>query len=678
MVERKINCWEYMRCGREEGGRKAAELGICPASADITFDGINFGKNAGRICWAVAGTFCGGRAQGSFAEKRSSCVGCAFFIKVQEEETALSQKKFLGFLSRGEGSQLLKGMTYKHIKTGERFITQGEVAQAAYIIDRGSCLVLVEREGELYPAGHRGKGDIVGELTLLTGEPQNAHMESETDMDVWVLSKAQFDNISRSDPEVLDFLTELVADRFDSRRPTADRTVGKYLATQVIGSGGYSIVYRGIHRALNMPVAIKMMRHNMALNPSFLRSFWNEGRIIARLNHENIIKVYDIEELYRTVFIIMELMDGESLKAMIDRLGRISPHLAANFLAQMCTGLNYAHKKGILHLDINPTNVFVQSDDRLKILDFGVAAPVGSTDRSIFDGTIYYTAPEQIRCERLDERTDVYSLGITAYEMITGGKPFVGDRVKSVMDMHLNQDVPDPAETVEDLPEPLRKFIIRACERDPKRRYPSMEEALRVLSPLVSDYQITGKANLHEDPIEILTREHSLIREFLDNLAIAANMLETGDRPPPAFFEKALQFARQFADKFHHLKEEHVMFAQLAQKKGGSLDGPIEALRHQHERGRNFVKEISNSLAGYVKGEETALVTLLENLVGYTHLLRHHIHKEDHQFFPAAKEAFSDDEMKGLAELFRREDEKSGGGICEVYQKLVQEMALLL
>jgi serine/threonine protein kinase len=669
-----------MKCGREEGGRMMADLGVCPAFRDVSFDGINFGKNAGRICWAVAGTFCGGKIQGSFAEKRASCVSCDFFRKVQEEQGANdAHRKFLGFLSRGEKSPLLKGMTYKHVKAGVRFISQGEISESAYIIQRGSCLVLVEKEGKLHPTGHRGKGDIVGELTLLTGEPQNAHVVAETDIDAWVLNRAHFDRISKSDPEFLEFLTELVADRFDSKRPTADRQIGKYLATHVIGSGGYSIVYRGIHRTLNMPVAIKMLRHHMAMNEEFLRVFWNEAKIIATLNHENIIKVYDIEELYRTVFIIMELMDGESLQAMIKRLGKIPPSLAANFLTQMCSGLNYAHKKGILHLDVNPSNVFVQRDDSLKILDFGVAAPVGSEDRSIFDGTIYYTAPEQIRCERLDERTDVYSLGITAYEMVTGEKPYPGDRVKEVMDMHLHRRIPDPGEKVRDLPEALRQFITKACERDPERRYPDMENALHALAPLVSDHQVTGKAEGGEDPIEILIHEHSVIRSFLDNLAIAADRLETGDRPPPAFFEKALQFARKFADRFHHLKEEHLMFAQLAQKRGGTLDGPIESLRHQHERGRNFVREISDSLDGYAKGDEIALVTLLENLVGYTHLLRHHIHKEDHQFFPEAREAFTADEMKGLSELFRKEEERSGGGgTCESYQNLVQEMALLL
>jgi serine/threonine protein kinase len=678
MAQNRQNCWNYMKCGREPGGPKVDEFGICPAASDTSFNGINLGENAGRFCWAVAGTFCEGKVQGSFAEKRASCIACDFFQEVQKEEgTVGSHTKFLGFLSHGEESAILRGMTYRHVRAGERFVTQGEVAEAAYIIQRGSCLVLVEKEGKLYPVGHRGKGDIVGELTLLTGEPQNAHVEAETDMDVWVLNKTHFDNISRNDPELLDFLTELVADRFDSNRPTADRVIGKYLATEIIGRGGYSIIYKGIHTVLNMPVAIKMMRHNLSLCPEFLGNFWNEAKIIAKLHHENIIKIYDIEDLYGTVFIIMELVEGESLREMLERLGVIPPSLAADFLVQICTGLGYAHQEGILHQDINPANILVQRDDRLKILDFGLACPPGTEDRGIFDGTIEYMAPEQIECKPVDQRTDIYSLGITAYEMVTGRRPFQTDDVRRVMEMHLNQDIPDPAQVVSGLPEGLRRFIVKACHRDPARRYGDMEEALKDLLPLAKEFDLDRIYHPILDAIEILIKEHALIRQFLDNLAFAVDKLETGERPAVEFFEKAVQFARNFADKFHHLKEEHLMLAQLAQKKGGVLDGPIEALRHQHERGRNFITEIHNALDGYARGDDVHTTNLLENSAAYIHLLRHHIHKEDHNFFPLARDEFTEKELWALSELFGREEEKFGGKFFENSQDLVQEMAKL-
>jgi serine/threonine protein kinase len=145
------------------------------------------------------------------------------------------------------------------------------------------------------------------------------------------------------------------------------------------------------------------------------------------------VTVYDIEELYRTVFIITELVEGESLRDTLRRLKRIPPAIAARFLVEVCASLAYARQKGILHMDINPSDIFVQSEDRIKILDFGVACPSGCNDRSIFEGTIYYMAPEQILCKTVDPRTDIYSLGISAYEIITGKRPLREDGLKSLM-----------------------------------------------------------------------------------------------------------------------------------------------------------------------------------------------------------------------------------------------------
>ncbi len=665
-----------MGCGREAGGARSEDLGVCPAAADESFDGLNLGRNAGRICWAVAGTFCGGRVQGTFAEKRRSCVDCEFFRRVQQEQgTADLSAGFLKFVSPDTVSPILKNLTYQHIRAGTRFIRQGEPTDKAYIIERGSCLVIVEKEDGLHPVRHGGPGDIVGELTIITGEPQPAHAEAQTDMDVWVLDKAQFADLSAKEPKVLEFLTELVADRFDSRRPIADRTIGKYVATDVIGSGGYSIVYRGYHRTLNRPVAIKMLRHDLALRPEFQRSFWGEARTVAHLDHENIIRVFDIEELHRTVFIIMELLEGESLQAMIRRLGSIPAGTAARILAQLCAGLAYAHAQGILHQDVNPSNVHVLPGDRVKILDFGVACSSGCDDRSIFDGTIYYMAPEQIRCQPVDPRSDIFSLGITAFEMVTGRRPFPEQSIARVMDLHVSADIPDPGQVKPGVPEPLRRFIRKACRRDPQSRYRTAGEAAAELGVLTDAAAAAAELRSSPDPIDLLIREHALIRQFLDNLALAAERIETGEPPPSAFFETAIAFARDFADGFHHFKEEHLMFTQLAQKKGGLLDGQLEALRHQHERGRNFVRGMAEALEGYARGDETHLTALLENLAAYVHLLRHHIHREDHLFFEMARQEFSAGELSALGELFLQEERREEGMSFEQGQGQVQEMA---
>ena len=491
--KKPLNCWEVMMCGREKGGKNSAKNGVCPAAADQSFDGINSGKCGGRICWAVAGTFCGGCVQGSFADKRPSCLNCDFYQMVQEEEgLANRQTKFLQFLVQENRSPFFDKMTYRHIKAGERFVEQYAVEETAYIIQRGSCLVIVEKDGELHPVNHYGEGDIIGGLGILTGEPRRAHVEAETDMDLWVMTRKQFDEMAEKDPDLLDFITELVADRLDSRRPTAYRTIGKYVATDIIGRGAFSIVYKGVHKGLNMPVAIKMMRHDMAMYPDFLDSFRNEARIIASLAHDHIVKVYDFEERYRTLFIIMEYLKGASLKNMISRLRTIPSKLAANFLIQICSALTYAHQKGIVHRDINPSNIIVQPNDKIKILDFGLACPAGTEDFSN-TGTVYYMAPEQIDGGPVDHRTDIYALGITAFEMVTGRRPFPEGNAQELLDMHLTKDLPDPGKINANIPDELREFIITSARCDPDRRYQDLNRAMTALRPLAQDDRFSRK-----------------------------------------------------------------------------------------------------------------------------------------------------------------------------------------
>ena len=486
-MPRKINCWEYMKCGRQPGGENVDEHGECPAAVDSSFEGINDGCQAGRICWAVAGTFCGGEVQGTYAEKRGSCVSCEFYQLVQKEEgNSLAGQKFLSFLSEEKNYPLLKRMTCNTASAGERIITQGEVRENVLIVQKGSCLAIVEKNGQMHPVGHRGRGDALGIVSFLTGEPQTAHVEAETDIELWVLDRDMFENINRQHPELLEFLTEMVADQFDSKRPVADRIIGKYLATDIIGRGAFSIVYKGVHTGLNMPVAIKMLRHNLAMNPDFQATFRKEARTIAGLDHENIIQVHDIEERYQTLFIIEELVVGESLKDLLGRLGKIPISLAVDYLIQICAGLAYAHQKNIIHRDINPTNLFVRQNDRIKSLDFGLACPIGTEDYASL-GTLAYMAPEQIESESLDARTDIYALGFTAFEMVTGKKPYRCNDAQTLSKMHTTCNVPDPSVFVQDIPAALKNIIMKCCRRSPRHRYQHIAAALEDLSRLAEE-----------------------------------------------------------------------------------------------------------------------------------------------------------------------------------------------
>jgi hemerythrin-like domain-containing protein len=178
------------------------------------------------------------------------------------------------------------------------------------------------------------------------------------------------------------------------------------------------------------------------------------------------------------------------------------------------------------------------------------------------------------------------------------------------------------------------------------------------------------------NPIEILAKEHGLIREALDSCSLARQKLEEGTNPPVEFFEKTVEFARTFVDKRHHFKEEYLMFGKLAAKHHSELDGEIEALRQQHDHGREYVSEMANALDGYAKGKDAQVTIMLENLSPYVTMLRHHILREDRVFYPMVVEVLTQEEMDDLAELYAKEDERHG--TVEAMQGLVRDLKGLL
>ena len=180
------------------------------------------------------------------------------------------------------------------------------------------------------------------------------------------------------------------------------------------------------------------------------------------------------------------------------------------------------------------------------------------------------------------------------------------------------------------------------------------------------------------EPLEILRNEHGLIRQFVDNLSLAGDKMAEGERPPTEFFAKAVLFAKEFADEFHHPKEEYVMFVRLAQKKGGAMDGEIESLRHQHEHARDYMSAIATALNGYNEGSPFKTSDILENMGAYIVMERAHIHKEDHVFFPMVAKEFSDQEMAQINVEFEKVKQKAGGQKFEEAHRLVVEMGSIL
>ncbi len=386
--------------------------------------------------------------------------------------------------------QFLQSMTFSHVKKGERIITQGEKGDNFYLILNGTCIVTQEKNDMLFEIDQRRSGDILGERALFDEEIRSAHVFAETDVDLLSMGKGTFEALSREYPDLRNFLSEVFAHQLSASIVTDDRKIGKYIITERIANGGSGLIFKGSHTLLNMPVAIKMLKHEMAMNRDFLEAFRNEANIIAQLNHPNIIKVYDIEERYQTVFIIMEYLDGVPLKNLLKNMKLSLPQIV-DFILQICFGLEYAHKKGIIHQDINPQNIFILPDGQVKIFDFGLACFRGCVDPNfLFPGTISYISPEQIRGDPVDERTDIYSLGITVYEMITGHVPFIGDDMGTLINAHLQKDIPDIHSKMHDVPKELNTFLRKATQKEPSARYQNVSEILREIQSLSEQLRV--------------------------------------------------------------------------------------------------------------------------------------------------------------------------------------------
>lgn len=366
---------------------------------------------------------------------------------------------------------------------GERFICQGREGDCLFLIQDGHCLIQIQKDGISHRIDRCGPGEVVGEMALLTGATRTADVVAEGSVTVWSLAIDHFEYLAERFPDLRIFLTELLSQRLAKSTLISDRTVGKYRIKGKISHGGWGFVYRGVNELLGLPVAIKMLKHQMAMDPDFQRTFRREAKIIARLRHPSIVRVFDILEMYQTVFIVMECLEGESLENMLSRCGSLPHALTGRILYQVASGLAFAHSMGIIHHDIKPGNIFLTEEERAKILDFGLAI-VSGEEKHPFMGTIEYMAPEQLNSSAIDQRVDIYTLGLTAYEMVTGCKPWPSGNISAVIGRRLSEDIPDPALQAADIPEPLRDFICKACRLDPEKRYRTMEEVLAALRPL--------------------------------------------------------------------------------------------------------------------------------------------------------------------------------------------------
>ncbi|MHB8929609.1 MAG: protein kinase domain-containing protein [Melioribacteraceae bacterium] len=257
------------------------------------------------------------------------------------------------------------------------------------------------------------------------------------------------------------------------------KTIDNYKVVSVLGKGGMGIIYKAYDTKLDRYVAIKMLNSQVNDKEHFIERFKREAKNQAKLSHPNIVTVYGFIEYSDLLGIVMEYVEGESLEKVIERQGRFNLYDVIYIIKQLLLGIGYAHSKGFVHRDIKPSNIILNKEGITKIMDFGIS-------KSLFDnsmtktgskiGTVYYMSPEQIRSEEVTNRSDIYSIGCTAYEMIVGEPPFDFQSEYEVMDAHLKKNPPRVTDKMAGIPESVDKILQKALEKNPLNRYNTCEE----------------------------------------------------------------------------------------------------------------------------------------------------------------------------------------------------------
>ncbi len=277
----------------------------------------------------------------------------------------------------------------------------------------------------------------------------------------------------------------------------------RYEIINRIGAGGMADVYKAKDHKLNRFVAVKVLKPEFRADSAFISKFRVEAQSAAGLAHPNIVNVYDVGDDNGVQFIVMELVEGITLKEYIEKKGRLAVREATSIAIQVSMGLEAAHHNSIVHRDVKPQNIIISTDGKVKVADFGIARAASSnTINSNVMGSVHYSSPEQARGGYSDYKSDIYSLGITMYEMLTGHVPFDGDTTVAIAIKHLQEEMQSPRKYVPDLPKSIVQIIYKCTQKSPDRRYDDMAELIRDLKESLvnpdGDFVQIGRASCRE------------------------------------------------------------------------------------------------------------------------------------------------------------------------------------
>ena len=264
----------------------------------------------------------------------------------------------------------------------------------------------------------------------------------------------------------------------------------RYQIISRVGSGGMADVYKAKDQKLDRLVAVKVLKPEFREDTNFVAKFGKEAQAAAGLSHPNVVNVFDVGEGRGLYYIVMELVEGITLKAYITRKGKLSVKEATSIAIQVSLGLEAAHNRGIVHRDVKPQNIIISTDGKVKLSDFGIAKATNSnTITANVMGSVHYSSPEQVRGGASDARSDIYSLGITMYEMVTGRVPYDGDTTVAVAIKHLQEEMVPPSRYTPDIPYSMEQIILKCTQKNPDRRYQNMAQLIEDLKRSLLDPQ---------------------------------------------------------------------------------------------------------------------------------------------------------------------------------------------
>ena len=395
---------------------------------------------------------------------------------------------------------LLSVMHLREHSPGEYLIRQGDPAEFLLLLLTGTASARVrDTPADRPPIGEFGPGDIVGEMSLLTDEPRTADVIADTFVRSLELSSVDFHMMTDRHPDLRVVLTEVMASRLGAARydGLGGKHVHGYQIVQCVGRGGMGVVYEARNLTTGDTVALKMMSHPMVYRPSALRRFRREAAILKTLEHPSLARLYDRFSAYKTEFLAMEFCQGSTLAQVIAARGGLSEHAVRGILGQLAGALKYVHGRGVVHLDLKPSNVMLSQSGSIKLLDFGIVTVDETSD--LWDtlktdpalprilGTPRYMAPEQFSDGPLDRRADFYGFACVAFEALSGRPVIKSSNVFDIIREQTQFTLPPREEIGRGISREMYEVLLRGLAQSPDNRNLDLDKLASWAAPVDLD-----------------------------------------------------------------------------------------------------------------------------------------------------------------------------------------------